>query len=57
MENKVTWNDLHEASPAELKKTYRLSDRQLERQIRRHWDGANSHDRRKLYEAVYRGKR
>lgn len=56
MDKKVTWNDLREASQQELKKTYKLSDRQLERQVRRHMDGANSAERRGLYETVY-GKR
>lgn len=56
MERKVTWNDLREASQQELKKTYKLSDRQLERQVRHHMDGANATERRKLYETVY-GKR
>jgi len=56
MERKVTWNDLREASQQELKQIYKLSDRQLERQVRRHMDGANATERRKLYETVY-GKR
>lgn len=50
---KVTWNDLHEATHHEIKKTYKLTDRQLERQIRRHWDGANTQERRELYNTVY----
>jgi hypothetical protein len=49
----VTWNDLHNATHHELKKTYKLTDRQLENQIRRHWDGSNQIEKRKLYETVY----
>ena len=55
---KVTWNDLHEANQEELKKTYKINSRQLEMQVRRHWDGANAQERRQLYETVFgRGKR
>lgn len=53
---KVTWNDLFEAHQSELKKTYKLNDKQFEGQVRRHMDGANSQERRKFYEKVY-GKR
>lgn len=54
---KVTWNDLHEAKPSELMKTYKLDHKALERQIRHHWDGANAQERRQLYEKVYSNKR
>ena len=50
---KVTWNDLHSATFKELKKTYRLNDRQLEQQVRTHMDGANVQDRRDLYKTVW----
>ncbi len=53
---KVTWNNLHEATQQELRKTYKLNDRQLENAVRHHMDGANSAERRKLYQTVY-GKR
>ena len=56
-ETKVTWNDLHEASQHELKKTYKLNDRQLEQQVRQHWDGANAQERRQLYNTLYLKKR
>jgi hypothetical protein len=52
----VTWNDLGSATFRELKKTYKLNDRQLEGQVRRHMDGANPQERRQLYETVW-GKR
>jgi hypothetical protein len=56
MTQKVSWNDLHNATQQELRKTYKLNDRQLENQIRHHLDGANPVEKRNLYETVY-GKR
>lgn len=53
---KVKWNDIKEATQQELKKTYKLNDRQLEKQIRGHLDGANQSERRGLYQELY-GKR
>lgn len=53
MEKKVTWNDLNSATSAELKKTYKLSDRQLENQIQRHLHGANPTEMREKYKEVY----
>lgn len=56
MKQKVTWNDMRDATQNELKKTYKLNDRQLEQQVRRHLDGADAEQRRKAYEMLY-GKR
>jgi hypothetical protein len=56
-EKKVTWNDLHEATSHELRKTYRLDERQLEQAVRKHWDGANHTEQRALYEKVYSKRR
>lgn len=56
MTGKVQWNDLKDATQNELKKTYKLNDRQLEQQVRRHLDGANAEQRRRTYEMLY-GKR
>ena len=53
---KVTWNDLHNASFRELKKTYKLNDMQLENQVRKHMDGANANERRELYKTVWSKK-
>jgi hypothetical protein len=53
-EKKVTWNDLHSGEPKELKRIYKLNDRQLERAVRRHWDGSNATEKRSLYETVFR---
>jgi hypothetical protein len=50
---KITWNDLHSATFKELKKTYKLDDRQLENQVRRHMDGADPKQRRELYQTVW----
>ncbi len=55
--SKVTWNDLKNATPNELKKTYKLNDTQLEHQVRRHLDGATMEDRKSVYETVYANKR
>ncbi len=51
--SKVSWNDLHNATQSELKKTYKLSDRQLEVQVRKHMDGASMEQRKDLYKTVY----
>ena len=50
---KVTWGDLHNATPKDLKRKYKLNDRQLEQQVRRHMDGANPQERRDLYKTVW----
>ena len=55
--SKVTWNDLKDAKPSELKKTYKLNDRQLENQVRKHMDGASPAERRGLYETVWANKK
>jgi hypothetical protein len=54
--SKVTWNDLHNASQLELKKTYKLNDRQMEKAVRKHLDGANAKDRRQIYQQFYSRK-
>jgi hypothetical protein len=54
---KVSWNDLHNATQNELKKTYKLNDTQLELQVRRHMDGASMEQRKGLYQTVYSKKR
>ncbi len=50
---KVTWNDLHNATFKELKQKYKLNDKQLENQVRRHLDGANPQERRDVYKTVW----
>ena len=53
---KVQWNDIKDATQQELKKVYKLDDRQLENQVRYHLDGANATERRAKYQELY-GKR
>lgn len=55
--SKVTWNDLHEATQHDLRKTYNLNDRELEKGIRKHLDGANAQERRAVYDQLYRRKK
>lgn len=51
--SKVTWSDLFSGTFTELKKTYKLDDKNLEKQVRRHMDGANAQERRDLYKTVW----
>lgn len=53
----VTWNDIRDATQQEIKKTYKLDDRQLENAVRKHLDGANSKERREFYQKFYGRKR
>lgn len=53
---KVTFNDIREASANELKRFYKLDDRELDKQIRSHLDGSNAAQRREIYNEVYRRK-
>ena len=56
--SKVTWNDLKEAKPSELKRVYKLDDRGLERAVRKHMDGiTTANQRREFYESVYSSKK
>ena len=50
---KVTWNDLHDATPNELKNKYKINDRQLENHVRSHLDGANAKERTDLYKKLW----
>ena len=49
----VTWNELTNLKPSEMKNKYKLTDRQLEQSVRKHLDGANVNERRQVYENVY----
>lgn len=53
MSGKISWNDLHEKTFSEIKKAYKLTDRQLEQGVRKHLDGANAQERSKMYEKVW----
>lgn len=57
MSKQPTWNDFKDARPAELKKTYKLNDRQLENAYRNHLDGASAGERRSMYDKLYRRNR
>lgn len=57
MSKEPTWNDFHEAKPAELKRTYKLNDTQLENSYRKHLYGASPSERRNMYEQLYRKNR
>jgi|GEM_PF-1888975 hypothetical protein len=52
----ITWRDIHDGTLPELKKSYKMNDRQVEQSLRKHLDGANAQDKRNLYEKLY-GKR
>jgi hypothetical protein len=59
---KATWNDLHEGTQREIRKTYKIpdgkhGDAMLERQVRRHLDGANQKERREFYSQFYLRKK
>lgn len=53
----MSWNDLHQYTPAELKQKYRVDDKGLEKGIRNHWDGSNRQEKIDLYKNVYDNKK
>lgn len=53
MKGKITWSDLQNASSSELKKTYKLNDRQLEMGVRNHLDGSSLQEKREMYKKVW----
>lgn len=57
MARKPTWNDINEATSSDLKRVYKLNDRQLEQAVRGHMDGiTSSQQKRDFYEKVYNTK-
>ena len=52
-----TYSDFKNASPEELKKTYKLDSRQLEQAHRRVLDGAKKPDLDREYKKLYEGNR
>lgn len=54
MGNPITWNDINSGTCAELKKVYKVDDKGLEVQMRKHLDGANQKQMQKFYETFYR---
>lgn len=57
MSSKPTYNDFQSGKPEELKKTYKLNDRQLEMAKRDVMYGATQSDMRKEYDKFYRRNR
>lgn len=53
---KVHFNDLRDGTQQELKKTYGLGLREMEKAVRQHLDGANPQERREFYNDFYRKK-
>jgi len=53
---KVHFNDIRDGSQVELKKTYKLGLRDMEKAVRQHLDGANAKERREFYDKFYRRK-
>lgn len=53
---KISWNEMHNYHSSELKKKYKINDRQLEQSVRYHLDGANAAERRNVYKEVYESK-
>jgi hypothetical protein len=51
-----TWGDLHSATFKDIKRVYKLNDRQLENSVRKHLDGANPSERRDMYKTVWDSK-
>jgi len=57
IKGKVTWNDLHSATQQEIRKTYKVNDRELEHSVRAHLDGASPKERRDFYNQFYGRKK
>jgi len=54
---KISWHEITNLPSSELKKKYKIDDKQLEVSVRRHLDGANVSERQKLYKEVWLNKR
>jgi hypothetical protein len=50
----VTWNDLKNGTQNDLKKTYKLDAKGMEKAVRTHLQGANAKERRDFYDNFYR---
>lgn len=50
---RIGYNDFMNASQSEIKKTYKISDRRLEKSFRQHLYGATSKEMTKCYEDFY----
>lgn len=54
---KVTFNDMVHGKPLEICKSYNITTRQLEQQVRRELQGATKQESAKFYKTVYDNKR
>lgn len=54
---KISYYDLTNTPITELKKQHNLSSQDLEKQVRRHMDGAKDSERKQLYKSVYEQKK
>lgn len=52
-EKKIPWKDFYSATQDELRKTYKVNQRQLENSARSHLDGASESERREFYQQFY----
>lgn len=57
MTKKLKWSEISEYSGQELKKHYKMTDRQVEQSMRHHLDGANAKERREVYQKLWQSKR
>ena len=53
MSKKPTYQDIINEAPKELKKFYRLSERQLEQNVRKHLHGAGQSEMNQMYHKIY----
>ena len=53
MKGKITWSDLNNATFSDLKKTYKLSDSQLEMGVRAHLEGSSMDEKKEMYKKVW----
>lgn len=57
--SKPTYHDLFNASIPDLKRVYKLNDKQVEQTVRKHLDGASQTEMRGIYGKIWdhKGKR
>jgi len=53
---KISYYELQNLHSSELKKKYKINDRQLEQSMRNHLDGASVKDRTQFYKEVWDSK-
>lgn len=53
---KISYYELKNMHSSELKKKYKINDRQLEQSARRHMDGASREERSQFYKEVWDSK-